>query len=51
MGIQNRFFSWLSLAEGTDVVVNSIVEDSWDSEDELTGALSDKVAFFGIYCV
>ena len=37
------FFSWLSVAEGTGVVVNSIYEDVWDSEDELTGNLSDKV--------
>ena len=33
----------LSIAGGTDVVVNSIAEDVWGSEDELTGALSDKV--------
>ena len=26
-----------------DVVVNSINEDVWGSEDELTGALSDEV--------
>ena len=31
------------LAEGTDVVVNSISEDVWDPEDELTGTLSGKV--------
>ena len=33
----------MSAAEGTDVVVNSISEDVWGSEDELTGALSDEV--------
>ena len=30
------------VAEGTDVVVNSIAEDVWDYEYGLTGALSDK---------
>ena len=34
---------FLSLTEGTEVVVNSIAEDVCGSEDELTGALSDKV--------
>ena len=41
-GIQNRIFLCLSVAEGVDVVVNSITEDVWGSEDELTGVLSDK---------
>ena len=35
-------FLCLSVAEGTDVVVNLIADDVWGSEDELTGALSDK---------
>ena len=35
---------WLSyLTKGTDVVVNSLSDDVWGSEDELTGALSEKV--------
>ena len=36
-------FSCLYFIEGTDVVVNLIAEDVWDSEDELTGDLIDKV--------
>ena len=36
-------FWCFSVAEGTDVVVNSIAEDVSYSEDELTVALSDKV--------
>ena len=43
MGIQNRFFLFFSLTEGTDVVVNSVADDVWGSEDELTGTLSEKV--------
>ena len=38
-----ELFWFLYLTEGTDVVVNSISDDVWESEDELTGALSDKV--------
>ena len=33
--------------EGTDIVVNSIADDVWSSEDELTGVLSDKVESWG----
>ena len=33
----------MSVAEGTDVVVNSIAEDVLGYEDELTGVLSDNV--------
>ena len=33
----------LSVTEGIYVVFNSIADDVWGSEDELTGALSDKV--------
>ena len=43
MGMQNRFFLCLSLAEGTDVVVNLIAENVWGPEDELTGALIGNV--------
>ena len=39
--------TWLLLffspTEGTDVVVNSIADDVWGYQDELIGALSDKV--------
>ena len=40
---KTELFLCLSLAEGTDVVVNSIACDGWGYEDELTGALSDEV--------
>ena len=33
----------MSVTGGTGVVVNSIADDVWDSEDELTDALSEKV--------
>ena len=33
----------MSVVEGTDVVVDSIAEDVWGSENEQTSALSDKV--------
>ena len=35
-------YLFLSTTEGTDVVVNSIADDVWGTEYELTGALSDK---------
>ena len=40
-GTQNGFFQLLSLTEGTEVVVNSIEDDVWESKDERTGALND----------
>ena len=40
---KTELFWFLSLTEGTDVVVDLIADDVWVSEDELTGALSDKV--------
>ena len=42
LGIQNIMFWFLSVTEGTDVVVNYITDDVWGSEDELTGVLSEK---------
>ena len=41
----------MSVAEGTDVAVNSIEEDVWDSEDELTGALSDEIQSLDWLCL
>ena len=38
-----ELFLFLSLTEGTDVVVNSMADYVWGCEDELTGALRDKV--------
>ena len=40
---KTELFSCLYVAEGKDVVVNSIAEYVWGSGDELTGALSDEV--------
>ena len=37
------FYYYCLLQKGTDVVVNSIAEDVWDSKYEVTGALIDKV--------
>ena len=39
---QTELFWFLSVTEGIDVVVNSIPDDVWGSEDELTGVLIDK---------
>ena len=36
-------FVFFSVIEGTYVVVDSIYDDVWGSEDELTGVLSEKV--------
>ena len=43
LGIKNRIVLILYITEGTDVFVDSIADDDWVSEDELTGALSDEV--------
>ena len=40
---KTKLFFFLSLIEGTDVVVNLIYDDIWEAEDELTGALNDQV--------
>ena len=34
---------FLSLTEGTEVVVNSIENDVWEAKYEITGALNDRV--------
>ena len=41
----------MSVTEGTDVVVNSIADDVWGYEDELTGVLSDKVDIWYWLCL
>ena len=40
-GEPKQLFGCLYVKKGTDVFVNLIAEDVWDSEDELTGALID----------
>ena len=44
-------FWCLSVAEGTEVVVNSIDEYVWGSEDKLTGVLGDKVESWYLLCL
>ena len=41
----------MSVAEGTEIVVNSIADDVWNYEDELTGALSDEVESWDWLCL
>ena len=36
-------FWFLSWTEGIDVVVHSMADDVWGSEDELTGTLGDEM--------
>ena len=48
---RTELFWCLSVTEGTDVVVNSIADDVWGSEDELTGVLSDKVESWDWLCL
>ena len=40
---KTELFYFFSLTEGTEVVVNSMDDDSWEAKYELTGALNDKV--------
>ena len=40
---KTELFYCLYISEGTEVVVNLVSDDFWVSEDELTGALSDKI--------
>ena len=40
----------MSVTEETDVVVNSMADDVWGSEDELTGFLSEKVESWDWLC-
>ena len=41
--IQNRVVLFLFLIKGMYVVIYLIADDVWESEDELTGALSEEV--------
>ena len=42
LDIQTRFFRFLYLTEGTDIVVNLIDDDVWEAGDELTVTKSDE---------
>ena len=50
-GHKTELFWFLSLTEGIDVVVDSIFDDVWEAEDELTGALSDGVKSWDWLCL
>ena len=45
------YFQFLSVAERTDVVVNSIGEYIWGSEDELTVAFSENFESWYLLCL
>ena len=46
-GTQNGFF--LSLTEGTEVIVNSIDDDVWEAKYKRTGALIDGLgSWYGL---
>ena len=49
--IQNIIVLCFYVSEGTDVVVNSIAKDVLYSENELTGALSDKIESWDWLCL
>ena len=40
---KTELFCFLSLIEGTEVVVNSIEDHVWEAKDKTTGALNDRV--------
>ena len=40
---KTELFLFLSLTEGTYIVVNLMDDDVWEAEDEITGALNDGV--------
>ena len=40
---KTEFFWFLSLTEGTEVVVDLIEDDVWEAKDEQTGALYEKI--------
>ena len=40
---KTELFCFLSLTEGTEVIVNSVGDDVWKAEDEQIGALNDEV--------
>ena len=51
LGVQNKIVLVLYWTEGTDAVVNSIPDDIWVSEDELKGALSEKIEILDWLCL
>ena len=49
--LKTELFWCLSLSGVKEVVVNLIAEDVWDSENELTGVLSDEVESWDWLCL
>ena len=50
-GTQNRICLFLSITEETEVIVNSIDDDVWEFEYEITGVLIDGVESWDWLCL
>ena len=48
---KTELFSFFSVTEGIDVLVNSIADYVWVFGDELTGVLSEKVDIWDWLCL
>ena len=48
---RTELFYFLSLTEGTGVVINSIEDDVWEDIDEWTGALNDEFEIWDWLCL
>ena len=48
---KTEFFCFLSIIEGTYVVVNSVDDDLWEAEIEQTGALNEEVESWDLLCL
>ena len=48
---KTELFWFISLSEGTEVVVNSIEDDFWEAKYEQTAALNDKVEIWDWLCL
>ena len=45
LGIKNRIVLILSVTEGTGVIIKSLTDDVWGSEDELISTFGDEHTF------
>ena len=48
---KTELLCFLSLTRGTQVAVKSIDDDVWESKDEITGALIDRVDIWDWLCL
>ena len=48
---KNGTVCFLSLTEGTEVVVNSIEDDVWEAKYEITGSFNDGVESCYLLCL